>query len=144
MCPETLKDHQSKPILAVSPLLSSTRNKKKNVPTSQLTEEAQRLKRAAWRAASKRYYARKVARQQASLQHIGPVEDRRRRPVPGFPEETQMLRTYGWRSAPSRLYSRRTHSLPYGDLMEDLKPEGVPQEPNGEGPHVNGGGIMCS
>ncbi|XP_038137068.1 uncharacterized protein LOC119780900 [Cyprinodon tularosa] len=120
------------------------KNKKKNVPTSQLTEEAQRLKRAAWRAASKRYYARKVARQQASLQHIGPVEDRRRRPVPGFPEETQMLRTYGWRSASSRLYSRRTHSLPYGDLMEDLKPEGVPQEPNGEGPHVSGGGIMCS
>lgn len=48
------------------------RNKKKGVPTSELTEEAQRLKRAAWRAASRRYYARKVARQQANPSRSGP------------------------------------------------------------------------
>ncbi|XP_074508830.1 uncharacterized protein LOC141778451 [Sebastes fasciatus] len=47
------------------------RNKKKGVPMSELTEEAQRLKRAAWRAASRRYYARKVARQQANPSRAG-------------------------------------------------------------------------
>lgn len=40
---------------------------------SQLTEEAQRLKRAAWRAASRRYYARKIARKQAKPQNLGPL-----------------------------------------------------------------------
>ncbi|XP_077384140.1 uncharacterized protein LOC144022857 [Festucalex cinctus] len=41
------------------------RNKKKRVRTAKLPDEAQQQKRAAWRAASRRYYARKVARQQA-------------------------------------------------------------------------------
>ncbi|XP_054477357.1 uncharacterized protein LOC129109346 [Anoplopoma fimbria] len=49
------------------------RNKKKGVPMSEMTEEAQRLKRAAWRAASRRYYARKVARQQANPSRSGPI-----------------------------------------------------------------------
>ncbi|XP_068426279.1 uncharacterized protein [Clinocottus analis] len=49
------------------------RDKKKGVPMSEQTEEAQRLKRAAWRAASRRYYARKVARQQANPLRSGPM-----------------------------------------------------------------------
>ncbi|XP_040021443.2 uncharacterized protein LOC120810705 isoform X2 [Gasterosteus aculeatus] len=52
------------------------RNKKKGVPMSELTEEAQRQKRAAWRAASRRYYARKVARQQAHPSRSGPAPSR--------------------------------------------------------------------
>ncbi|KAF3839545.1 hypothetical protein F7725_018262 [Dissostichus mawsoni] len=52
------------------------RNRNKGMPTSEREEEAQRLKRAAWRAASKRYYARKVARQQANPLHSGPFPPR--------------------------------------------------------------------
>ncbi|XP_077455584.1 uncharacterized protein LOC144073529 [Stigmatopora argus] len=46
------------------------RHKKRRVPTAQLAEEAQQQKRAAWRAASRRYYARKVARQMAGPAHF--------------------------------------------------------------------------
>ncbi|XP_033968745.1 uncharacterized protein LOC117468618 [Trematomus bernacchii] len=52
------------------------RNRNQGVPTSEREEEAQRLKRAAWRAASKRYYARKVARQQANPSRSGPFPPR--------------------------------------------------------------------
>ncbi|KAM8869248.1 uncharacterized protein AB9W97_016694 isoform 2-T2 [Spinachia spinachia] len=48
-------------------------SKKRGVPMSEMTEEAQRQKRAAWRAASRRYYARKVARQQAHPTRSGPA-----------------------------------------------------------------------
>ncbi|KAM4735576.1 uncharacterized protein FYW61_006028 [Anableps anableps] len=138
------------------------RNKKKNVPMSQLTEEAQRLKRAAWRAASKRYYARKIARQQANLHNVGPaahaanaprgclVEERRKRLISDLPEESQMLRREVWRAASRRYYGRKTarhhtESLQYGHLMENLNPAGAThtQGPNGEGPLVISG-IMCS
>ncbi|XP_034385126.1 uncharacterized protein LOC117728354 [Cyclopterus lumpus] len=49
------------------------RNQKMAAPMSEQTEEAQRLKRAAWRAASRRYYARKVARQQANTSRSVPM-----------------------------------------------------------------------
>ncbi|XP_039663112.1 uncharacterized protein LOC120563091 [Perca fluviatilis] len=52
------------------------RNKKKGVPMSELPDEAQRQKRAAWRAASRRYYARKIARQQANPSRSGPFPSR--------------------------------------------------------------------
>ncbi|XP_043974246.1 uncharacterized protein LOC122831817 [Gambusia affinis] len=135
------------------------RNKKKNVPMSQLTEEAQRLKRAAWRAASKRYYARKIARQQASLHGGGGshaasaqrgclVEERRKRMISDLPEESQMMRREMWRAASRRYYDRKTtrhpnEGLQYGHLMENLDPAGATQGPNGEGPLVITG-IMCS
>lgn len=136
------------------------KNKKKNVPMSQLTEEAQRLKRAAWRAASKRYYARKIARQQANLQRVGPaihatdsrrggfMEERRRRLISDLPEESQMLRREVWKSASRRYYGRRTarhqtDGMQYGHMTENLNPTGATQGPNGEGPPVISG-IMCS
>ncbi|KAM9722840.1 uncharacterized protein ACNS7B_018432 [Menidia menidia] len=67
---------------------------------SDLPDEAQRLKRAAWRAASRRYYARKVARQQAPprpkprppkprpflLLANPPHDHRRRAPPPAGPQ----------------------------------------------------------
>ncbi|MEQ2219577.1 hypothetical protein XENOCAPTIV_020191, partial [Xenoophorus captivus] len=131
---------------------------KKNVPTSQLTEEAQRLKRAAWRAASKRYYARKIARQQANLQHIGPVVHatnsqrgcfvgKRKRLISDLPEESQMLRREAWRAASRRYYNRKTsrhhtQSLQYGHVMQNLNPAGATKGPNEEGPQVIIGGIF--
>lgn len=137
------------------------RNKKKNLPMSQLTEEAQRLKRAAWRAASKRYYARKIARQQANLQRVGPavhatdsrrggfMEERRKRLISDLPEESQILRREVWRAASRRYYGRKTarhqtDGMQYGHRMENLNPAGATQGPNGDGPLVISGGIMCS
>ncbi|KAE8289182.1 hypothetical protein D5F01_LYC13062 [Larimichthys crocea] len=93
------------------------RNKKKTVPMSELPEETQRLKRAAWRAASKRYYARKIARQQASSSRPGPfphitdsrftqpitlVDKRRRtttRMISELTDESQTLQREAWRAA---------------------------------------------
>ncbi|KAK5620359.1 hypothetical protein CRENBAI_025147 [Crenichthys baileyi] len=131
---------------------------KNNVTTSQLTEEAQRLKRAAWRAASKRYYARKIARQQANLQHIGPgvhatnsqrgcFVGKRKRLISDLPEESQMLRREAWRAASRRYYSRKTsrhqtESLQYGHGMQNLNPAGATKGPNEEGPQVIIGGIF--
>ncbi|KAM4568642.1 uncharacterized protein V3H82_012759 isoform 2-T2 [Fundulus diaphanus] len=137
------------------------KNKKKNVPMSQLTEEAQRLKRAAWRAASKRYYARKIARQQATLQHVGPVgrpahaqrgcsvDERRKRLISDLTEESQMQRREVWKAASRRYYDRKsarhqTDSSQFGRLPENLNPAGATQGPNREGPRVISGGIMCS
>ncbi|XP_007570609.1 uncharacterized protein LOC103150802 [Poecilia formosa] len=129
------------------------RNKKKNVPMSQLTEEAQRLKRAAWRAASKRYYARKIARQQASLHGGGHtvsaqrgclVEERRKRIISDLPEESQMMRREMWRAASRRYYDRKTARHPTEGLQYGhLNPAVATQVPNGEGPLVITG-IMCS
>ncbi|KAK2844991.1 hypothetical protein Q5P01_011650 [Channa striata] len=93
------------------------RNKKKAVPMSELPEEAQRLKRAAWRAASRRYYARKIARQQADpsrsvpfphiaasqySQPISFVDKRRRTLISELPQESQMLQREAWRAASRR------------------------------------------
>ncbi|XP_077577864.1 uncharacterized protein LOC144199861 [Stigmatopora nigra] len=46
------------------------RHERRRVPTAEQAEEAQQQKRAAWRAASRRYYARKVARQMAGPAHL--------------------------------------------------------------------------
>uniref|UniRef100_A0A1A8J0R6 Uncharacterized protein n=1 Tax=Nothobranchius kuhntae TaxID=321403 RepID=A0A1A8J0R6_NOTKU len=140
------------------------RNKKRVVPMSELPEEAQRLKRAAWRAASKRYYARKIARQRANPQRSVPVApitnsrefqpncfmDRRRRmPISGLPEESQMLQREAWRTSSRRYYAQKvtrhqTGNMQIGHMVENLNPSGAPQGPTREGLHGNGGGILCS
>ncbi|XP_029360641.1 uncharacterized protein LOC115045209 [Echeneis naucrates] len=114
------------------------RNKKKSVPMSELPEEAQRLKRAAWRAASRRYYARKIARQQANpscsgryphisaaqfSQPISFVDKRRRTLISELPEESQTLQREAWRAASRRYYARKTarhqaDPTQYGHLLQ--------------------------
>ncbi|XP_005923737.1 uncharacterized protein LOC102295352 [Haplochromis burtoni] len=140
------------------------RNKKKSVPMSELPEEAQRLKRAAWRAASRRYYARKIARQQANPSRSSPfphiansqysqpssfVDKRRRTLISELPEESQTLQREAWRAASRRYYARKiarhqTETTQYRNLLENINPSGDTQGPNREGPHMNTGGIMCS
>lgn len=139
------------------------RNKKKSVPMSELPEEAQRLKRAAWRAASRRYYARKIARQQANPSCLGPfphvtnalysqpssfMDKRRRTLISELPEESQTLQREAWRAASKRYYARKmarhqTDATLYGHLLEDMNPPGD-EGPDRDGPHTNSGGIMCS
>ncbi|XP_040899355.1 uncharacterized protein LOC121185374 isoform X2 [Toxotes jaculatrix] len=128
------------------------RNKKRSVPMSELPEEAQRLKRAAWRAASRRYYARKIARQQANPSRSGtfphisaspysqPIsfEDKRRRTlISELPEESQTLQREAWRAASRRYYARKI-------ARHQTDPSGETQGPNRAGSHTNSGGIMCS
>lgn len=84
---------------------------------SELTEEAQRLKRAAWRAASRRYYARKIARQQANPLNVGSFhhisDSQRSHLIPqvdaggrmlmtGRPLDSQALQREAWRAASRR------------------------------------------
>lgn len=84
---------------------------------SELTEEAQRLKRAAWRAASRRYYARKIARQQANPLNVGrfhhisgsqhshlipPVVARGSTLMTGRLLDSQTLQREAWRAASMR------------------------------------------
>lgn len=101
------------------------RSRRRSVPLSELSEEAKRLKRAAWRAASKRYYARKVARQQqahpstSSTQqqaHPSPMctphqpfscPKTRRRPIAELPEATQSQQREAWRLASRKYYARK-------------------------------------
>ncbi|KAM9310331.1 uncharacterized protein KZ484_026224 [Pholidichthys leucotaenia] len=142
------------------------RTKKKNVPMSELSEEAQRLKRAAWRAASRRYYARKIARQQVDLScsamlsssfpHItnspSPLprnsftDSRRRSLISQLPAEAQTLQREAWRAASRRYYARKIArhqtetEVQYGHLLEDLSPPMDPQGATGAGDRV----IMCS
>lgn len=93
------------------------RSKKRSVPMSELTEEAQRLKRAAWRAASRRYYARKIARHKANTQHLGPflhlsdgqhshlfppVTVRGRTLMAARPLDSHTLQREAWRAASRR------------------------------------------
>ncbi|KAF3692288.1 hypothetical protein EXN66_Car007964 [Channa argus] len=140
------------------------RNKKKSVPMSELPEEAQRLKRAAWRAASRRYYARKIARQQADpsrpvpfshiaasqySQPISFVDKRRRTLISELPEESQMLQREAWRAASRRYYARkiarpRTDPTQFGHLLPNKEPFVERRGPNSGGSHTNNGGIMCS
>ncbi|XP_068180627.1 uncharacterized protein [Antennarius striatus] len=139
------------------------RNKKKSVPMSELPEEAQRLKRAAWRAASRRYYARKIARQQANTSHAVPfphvtdsqysqpnwVADRRRRLlISELPDESQMMQREAWRAASRRYYARKTNRLQnentqYVHLLQNTEPSEETLGSNRGGSH-NTGGIMCS
>lgn len=139
------------------------RNKKKGVPMSELTEEAQRLKRAAWRAASRRYYARKIARQQANPSCSGPFPhftdsrysqpisfvDKRKTLISELPEESQSLQREAWRAASRRYYARKTARLQteptqYAHLLQNIEPPGETLGPNRGGSHTNSEGIMCS
>ncbi|XP_041843093.1 uncharacterized protein LOC121641179 [Melanotaenia boesemani] len=138
-------------------------NKKKRVLMSELPEEAQRLKRAAWRAASRRYYARKIARQQANpsyprpFVHVSAGQDsqlsclveKRRTLISDLPADSQTMQREAWRAASRRYYARKTahhqtESMQFGELLDGFHPSGATQGPNREGPHANGGGIMCS
>lgn len=103
------------------------RNKKKRVPTAELPEEAQQQKRAAWRAASRRYYARKLARQQAGppsrpaqLHHAPPssqypaspcgplaTANRKRAPISALPHDSQAQQREVWRASSRRYYARK-------------------------------------
>lgn len=140
------------------------RNKKKSVPMSELPEEAQRLKRAAWRAASRRYYARKIARQQTNPLHSGPfphitdsqysqpisfVDKRRRTLISQLPQDSQMMQREAWRAASRRYYARRiarhqTEPTQYGHLLQNIETSEETQGPNRGGSHTSSGGIMCS
>ncbi|KAG7475673.1 hypothetical protein JOB18_035500 [Solea senegalensis] len=137
------------------------RNKKKSVPMSELPEEAQRLKRAAWRAASRRYYARKVARQQVNpshsatfphmpaLQYTQPLSfvDKRRTLISHLPEESQIMQREAWRAASRRYYARKmsrhqAEPAQYGHLLQNTEPSGESQESE-RGSRSNTEGIMC-
>ncbi|XP_076594144.1 uncharacterized protein LOC143325127 isoform X1 [Chaetodon auriga] len=140
------------------------RNKKKSVPMSELPEEAQRLKRAAWRAASRRYYARKIARQQANPSRSGPLpritdsrysqpislEDKRRRTlISELPDETQTLQREAWRAASRRYYARKTarhqtEPMQYVQLLQNMEPSEETLGASRGGSHTNSGGILCS
>lgn len=131
---------------------------------SELPEEAQRLKRAAWRAASRRYYARKVARQQANPQHLLPfphitvsqypqstslVDQRRRKLISELPDESQTLQREAWRAASRRYYARKTgrHQTDpeqYVHLLQNMEQSEDTLGPNRGGSHTNSGEIMCS
>ncbi|XP_028436322.1 uncharacterized protein LOC114557169 isoform X2 [Perca flavescens] len=147
------------------------RNKKKGVPMSELPDEAQRQKRAAWRAASRRYYARKIARQQANPSRSGTfpsrsgpfpphsdtgyshpvsfVDKKRRTLVSELPEESQSLQREAWRATSRRDYARKsadpqTGSTQYGHLLQNIEPSGETLGPNRGGSNTNSGEIMCS
>ncbi|XP_073342262.1 uncharacterized protein [Pagrus major] len=137
------------------------RNKKKSVPMSELPEEAQRLKRAAWRAASRRYYARKVARQQATpsrpipiphitdsrfLQPISWMDKRRRTLISELPDESQTLQREAWRAASKRYYARKTarHQSEPTQFVRLLQSSEETLGPNRGGSGTSSGGIMCS
>lgn len=130
------------------------RMKKKSVPMSELSEEAQRLKRAAWRAASRRYYARKIARQQANSARLGTFsqvrdfrssQGERRTLMQELPNDRHMLQ----RAAPatyctSNITHHQTEPTQAGHLPQDAEWLEGPLETNGRGSHDISGGIMCS
>lgn len=141
------------------------RNKKKSVPMSELPEEAQRLKRAAWRAASRRYYARKIARQQANpsrsgtlphitdsrfSQAISLVDKRRRTLISELPEESQTLQREAWRAASRRYYARKMarhqtdQPTQFMHLLHNTEPSEETLAASRGGSLTNSGGIMCS
>ncbi|KAM7421435.1 hypothetical protein PAMA_015528 [Pampus argenteus] len=140
------------------------RNKKRSVPMSELPEEAQRQKRAAWRAASRRYYARKVARQQPNPLHLGPfphitdthqshptsyVDKRKRTLISELPQESQTIQREAWRAASRRYYARKvarpqTEPTQYGHFLQNIETSEETQGANREGSHSSSGGIMCS
>lgn len=145
-------------------LLDLLRNRKKSVPTSELPEEAQRLKRAAWRAASRRYYARKIARQQGNpsrsgtfphitdsrySQPISFVDKRKRTLISELPEDSQTLQREAWRAASKRYYARKiarhqTRPTQYVHLLQNIEPSEETLEPNRGGSQTKSGGIMCN
>lgn len=127
--------------------------RKKSVPMSELSEEAQRLKRAAWRAASRRYYARKVARQQASSEPAGllsQVRDfrcsgvQRTALVQELPGDCPMLQREASAAycAPPVTHNQAGPSQCARPPQDPGWPDD-PLEANG-GSHSVSGGIMCS
>ncbi|CAJ1062885.1 uncharacterized protein LOC122881201 isoform X1 [Xyrichtys novacula] len=112
------------------------RSKKRNIPMAELPEEAQILKRAAWRAASRRYYARKVARQQ-----------RKKALISELPVDSQSLQREAWRASSKRYYARKMARLqpaPSQYLLQGMDPSEETLGPDRGGSHTNSGGIMCS
>lgn len=148
----------------LSRLSNHLRNKKRSVPMSELPEEAQRLKRAAWRAASRRYYARKIARQQADPAHLGLVPQisasqysqpvslagrRRRTLISELPGESQMLQREAWRAASRRYYARKTtrpqtEATQYVHPLQNAERSEETLGANRRGAHTGSGEIMCS
>ncbi|XP_060905905.1 uncharacterized protein LOC132983565 [Labrus mixtus] len=140
------------------------RNKKKNVPMSELPEEVQKVKRAAWRAASRRYYARKVARQQANPLRPAPLRPphimdshysqpisfagrRRKALISESPGDTQTQQREAWRAASRRYYARkitRHQTDPSQFRLQNMEPTGETLAPSRGESHTNTGGIMCS
>nr|XP_057910057.1 uncharacterized protein LOC131105685 [Doryrhamphus excisus] len=149
------------------------RNRKKRVSMAELSEEAQRLKRAAWRAASRRYYARKVARQQSLLARPGPFHHqtaphyaastssshclafgnkKKRAPISTLPQESQAQQREAWRASSKRYYYARKMALHQTEPSQYPLQHIEPPEPPGEAQdEVNSyadsgglGGIMCS
>ncbi|XP_034030128.1 uncharacterized protein LOC117513974 [Thalassophryne amazonica] len=137
------------------------RSKKKNVPMSELPEEAQRQKRAAWRAASRRYYARKVARQKGKPSHSATfphstdsesmcfLDKSKTTLISELPAESQSLQREAWRVASRRYYTRKlsrfqTEPAQYGQMLQITEPFG---DTNGGPSQTSGGGIggiLCS
>lgn len=131
---------------------------------SELPEEAQRIKRAAWRVASRRYYARKIARQQANPSHVVPfthvtdsqysqtisLADRQRKTVISeLPDECQTLQREAWRAASRRYYARKIarhqrEATQYVHLLQNMEQSEETLGANTGGPHTNDGGILCS
>lgn len=121
--------------------------KKKSVPMSELSEEAQRLKRAAWRAASRRYYARKIARQQAGSAHAAHVFSQvrgfrcsglqRRTLVEELPDDCPLLH----RDAPTFCTPKVTHGQMEPRECVRL---GLDQDPEWPEEPLEANGILCS
>lgn len=135
---------------------------------SELPEEAQRIKRAAWRAASRRYYARKIARQQATPSHMVPfthvtdacpmsqysqtisLADRQRKTlISELPDECQTLQREAWRAASRRYYARKIarhqrEATQYVHLLQNMEQSEETLGANTGGPCNNDGGILCS
>lgn len=131
---------------------------------SELPEDVQRLKRAAWRAASRRYYARKIARRQQNPPPSGAFPhllrdspysqshsymDRRRKAlISELPVDSQTLQREAWRAASRRYYARKmarhqAEAVQYGHLLDSMDLSGDAQGAGRDGT-ANGGGIMCS
>ncbi|XP_054637474.1 uncharacterized protein LOC129184943 [Dunckerocampus dactyliophorus] len=145
-------------------------NRKKRVSMAELSEEAQRLKRAAWRAASRRYYARKVARQQSLLgrpspfhhqtaPHYSPSSSsshclafgskRKRAPISTLPQESQAQQREAWRASSKRYYYARKMALhqtgPSQYPVQHTEPPGEAQDGGDSYADSGGlGGILCS
>lgn len=127
--------------------------RKKSVPMSELSEEAQTLKRAAWRAASRRYYARKIARQQATSAHTGllsQVRDfrcsqvQRAALVPELPNGCPTLPRDAGAAYCTPTAARNQTQLPQcAPPPHDAEWPDEPLEAGG-GSHGVSGGIMCS
>ncbi|XP_061918330.1 uncharacterized protein LOC133659716 isoform X1 [Entelurus aequoreus] len=146
------------------------RSRKKRVSMADLPEEAQRLKRAAWRAASRRYYARKVARQQSALARPGPFHHqmephysasppnlhclafgskRKRAPISMLPQESQAQQREAWRASSRRYYHSRKTALhqtaPSHYPLQNTEPSGDAHDGGDLYADTEGlGGILCS